>query len=101
MARRIYLHIGVMKSATSYLRGLCEQNREQLAAAGVYWCPDDLRYQAVRDLLGKARGTPNVEKDWAHLLEGLRGHPGDALLSNELLTGMGARQVRRVVRALP
>jgi hypothetical protein len=90
-----------MKSATSYLQGLCEQNREQLAAAGIYWCPEDLRYQAVKDVLGKPRRTPNAAKGWDRVVEDLRGHPGDALLSNELLAGLGIRQVRRLVGALP
>ncbi len=101
MARRIYLHIGVMKSATSYLQALCEENREQLAAAGMYWCPEDLRYQAVRDVLGKPRRNPTDDKGWDRVVEALDGHPGDALLSNELLAGMGIRQIRRLVRALP
>jgi hypothetical protein len=101
MARRIYLHIGVMKSATSYLQSLCEQNRERLAAAGFYWCPEDLRYQAVKDVLGRPRRNPNEAKGWDRVVEDLRRHPGDALLSNELLAGLGGRQARRLVTALP
>lgn len=101
MARRIYLHIGVMKSATSYLQGLCELNRERLATAGIFWCPDELRYRAVRDILGKSRAAPDGEKDWAHLVEAMRRHPGGVLLSNELLAGLGGHQVRRLVQALP
>jgi hypothetical protein len=100
MARRIVLHIGVMKSATSYLQALCEENREQLAGMGIYWCPEDLRYQGVRALLdrpGRA-GEPNSSD---RVLEAIGEHSGVALLSNELLAGLGRPQVRRLLSALP
>lgn len=101
MARRVYLHIGVMKSATSYLQGLCEQNSERLAAAGILWCPDHLRYQAVREAVGKSRGGPDERRHWVDLAERMRRHRGDVLLSNELLAGWRLPQIRRLVGALP
>lgn len=101
MARRIFLHIGVMKSATSYLQGLCEQNQEQLAEAGLFWCPGELRYQAVKEVLGRTPATGHPVVGWTPLVRQLRRHAGDALISNELLAGLGGGGARRLVRALP
>ena len=99
MARRIHLHIGLMKSATSYLQALCELNADRLAAGGLLWCPSDLRYQPIRDLLGREPSGPRV--NWSMLADLLHRHDGDALLSNELLAALGARQAGRLVAALP
>jgi hypothetical protein len=100
MARRIVLHIGVMKSATSYLQALCEENREQLAEMGIYWCPEDLRYQGVRALLDRP-GRAAEPNTWGQVRQAIFEHPGDALLSNELLAGLGRPHVRRLLSALP
>jgi hypothetical protein len=100
MARRIVLHIGVMKSATSYLQALCEQNRQRLAELGIYWCPDDLRYQSVRALLDRP-GRASEPNSSDQMLQAIGEHPGETLLSNELLAGLGRPQVRRLLSALP
>ena len=37
MARRVFLHIGTMKSATTYIQDLCDVNQEALLDAGLFW----------------------------------------------------------------
>jgi hypothetical protein len=101
MARRVYLHIGVMKSATSYLQTLCEMNRERLGTEGLLWFPEEIRYQAVKDLLGRGRDTRHAVNAWSVLTQECRHHRGDALLSDELLAALGGHQVKRLVSALP
>jgi hypothetical protein len=98
MARRVYLHIGVMKSATSHLQGLCEQNRERLAGFGLLWCPDELRYAAVKDGLRRLAEPAREGAGWPVLVDLIRRHPGDVLLSNELLAGLPTPQIKRLVR---
>src|SRR6476620_8712407 len=99
MTGRVLLHIGVMKSATSYLQGVCEANREALADKGLLWVGEELRYPAVRDLLG--RGERRHEGgQWAVLARLMARHPGEVLLSNELIAAFGPRQVGKVVEAL-
>lgn len=99
MARRVYLHIGLMKTATSYIGQLCELNRDRLAAARVLWPVGDLRYQAVRDLFGRPVET-DVPGAWRALKRQLREHQGDVIICNELLAAMDDRRVRRLVGAL-
>lgn len=100
MARRVFLHIGVMKSATSSLQRLCEQNQDQLAAAGLFWCPDEVRYQVVKDGLGKTDEPAAPGEGWSGLIERIQQHQGDVLLSNELLAGLGISQIKRLLRGL-
>ena len=99
MARRVFLHVGTMKSATSYLQGLCELNGEALRDAGVWWPGVDDNYSAVRDFF-VTRREPGDEGAWQALADGVRAFDGDALVSNELLARRGTRRARQLVEAL-
>jgi hypothetical protein len=99
MARRVYLHIGLMKTATSYIGQLCELNRDRLAAARVLWPAGDLRYQAIRDLFGRAAET-DAPGAWRALNRQLREQQGDVIICNELLAAVDDRRVRRLVGVL-
>jgi len=101
MARRLHLHIGVMKSATSYLQTLLDRNRARLDEHGLYWAPWDIRYDAVSHLVRRGHDTETGRILLEELVSGLRAHDGDALLSNELLAGLGDRQIAKLVRRLP
>jgi hypothetical protein len=98
MARRLYLHIGTPKSATTYLQELCGQHAQDLAAAGILWPTVD-RYAAVRDLLGNHQGTQDADA-WSDLVKQVQGHRGDVVFSNEVLVALDSRQIGRLVRAL-
>lgn len=97
MARRVYLHIGTMKSATTYLQHWGDLNREALAEAGVLWPELGLPFAAVNDLLGKTGARRPSEGAWAELDAQLREHAGDAVVSNELLAALGPRRIMRLV----
>lgn len=100
MARRIHLHIGTMKSGTTYLQQLCTEHRERLLESGVLW-PISARYQAVRDLFGWPwEGDPSPS-EWRALTKEMRQHPGDVILSNELISLLSDRRLERLVKALP
>lgn len=98
MARRVYLHIGTMKSATTYLQQLCEVNTEKLATAGMLWPKEDLRYQAIRDLFKRPPGGVDFTGAWRTVAKEIRRHDGDVLISNELLAAVTAAHVRRLVK---
>jgi hypothetical protein len=100
MGRRVYLHIGTMKSATSYLAQLCELNSEHLLAANLLWPSNGLRYHAIRDFFGREVKDQDFTGCWQVLLAKTREYPGDVLLSNEMLAALTVRQVRRLCRAL-
>ncbi|MEJ7630368.1 MAG: hypothetical protein WKF54_12325 [Nocardioidaceae bacterium] len=101
MGRRVFLHIGTMKSATSYLQALCELNIDRLAEAGLFWCPQDVRYEAVKDLVRRAPRDGRATGSWSGLAERIHRHAGDVLLSNEMLAALNSRQISRLVRAFP
>lgn len=100
MARRVYLHIGAMKSATTYLQDLCDLNADDLADAGIFWSEAKANFLATDDLLGTSRERPGLEGAWATLDEQVRVHPGDALISNELLSLRPRHKVGELVDAL-
>lgn len=99
MARRVYLHIGTMKSATSYLQQLCALNAAHLADAGVLWPAGDLRSEAVKDLFGWRAVDADFTGAWQRLAREIRRHDGDVVVSYELLAGVDRAHVRRVVKA--
>lgn len=101
MARRVYLHIGLMKSGTTYLQELCELNRDVLADSGVLWPTSSggIRYRAVRELLGRTAKRPDDSASWHLLARQVRQHPGDVVLSNELLAALGVRNIKRLTNA--
>jgi hypothetical protein len=100
MARRVFLHVGVMKSATSYLQDLCDANRDRLLAQGVLWTRSGDNFLATDDLLGTRRERPGLEGAWRRLADQVEAHAGDALISNELLAPINARKRSRLVQAL-
>lgn len=99
MARRVYLHIGTMKSATSYLQELCALNADHLAAAGMLWPAGDLRSEAVKDLFDWRAVDADFTGAWGRLARAMRRHDGDVLISYELLAGVSGAHVRRLVKA--
>ncbi len=100
MAQRVHLHIGTMKSATTYLQDLCELHLDHLAEAGVLWPAGLVRYAGIRAFYGRADDQTDPPAAWRTLLQQIRGHPGDVVLSNELLAGLEAQRVGRLVEAL-
>lgn len=100
MGRRAYLHIGTMKSATSYLGQLCELNNEYLSEHGLYWPMEGLRYTAVRDFFGRQVREVDFTGCWRQLVREMAGFHGDVLLSNEMLAPLTLRQIKRLTRAL-
>src|SRR4051794_21053436 len=100
MAGRVYLHIGTMKSATSYLAQLCELNSEHLRDFNLYWPMKGLRYCAIRDFFGREVKMQDFTGSWQVLASQAREFPGDLLLSNEMLAALTVGQVKRLCRAL-
>ncbi|MDP9317541.1 MAG: hypothetical protein M3O94_00405 [Actinomycetota bacterium] len=98
MARRLYLHIGTPKSATTYLQDLCGHNAHVLAAAGILWPLGD-RYAPIRDLLGTREAAEDAGA-WSDLSDQVRRHHGDVVFSNEVLVALDVRQIGRLVTAV-
>jgi hypothetical protein len=104
--RRLYLHVGLSKSGTTYLQRALWASREDLAARGVLYpgaTPDDQRH-AAWDLLGRRlRGSdqPHLPGSWDRLVADIRRWEGEAVvLSEEFLVHARPRHVRRIQRDL-
>ena len=97
MAQRLVLHVGTMKSGTSYLQELLFAEHDRLAAAGVLAPgPADRPNQAVLQVISGRQGG----EAWDRLTDAVRRHPGDAVLSSELLAPVGDKAAQRVLDGL-
>lgn len=104
MARRVVLHVGSMKSGTSYLQGLMMSNRDLLAERGLRLPGRVWRDQVsgVADVLGRTRVARAPEDGaWRRLVDELADWPGAGLISMEFLGPIGVKKVERVVSSFP
>lgn len=105
---RIYLHIGAMKTGTTYLQKLMAGNREALAGAGCL-VPDRTwgeQTRAARDALGFTPRDPVVraqmDGSWRRVVEEMLDHQGQAaIFSMEFLSFADAARASRVLDSFP
>ncbi|MCL2541063.1 MAG: hypothetical protein FWE71_01220 [Nocardioidaceae bacterium] len=95
MVRRVVLHVGTMKSGTSFLQTLLFEQKAHLAEAGVLvpgaaW---GAQASAVRAILGPPRGRGA----WDSLTEEIAEHHGDAVVSMEFLGPINDKAADRVL----
>ena len=103
----VFLHIGAMKTGTTFLQNLMHKNKDHLAAAG-YLLPGKRwvhQVRAVRDVLGGGLGYPAPGPDsageWAALARQMLEHRGRAsILSMEFLSLANPGRARRVLSSL-
>ena len=105
--RRIFLHIGAIKTGTTYIQSVLRENRELLVEEGVLFPGRRWRDQvrAVEDVLrlnkkqdGRPAPTP---RPWPGLVEEIRSFGGDtAVVSMEWLSYANPAQVRSIVSSL-
>ena len=100
MADRLVLHVGLMKSGTTFIQGRCNANRERLAAQGVLFPgPNWVRQvRAVQDFIE----APHVERGtWADMRAEIDAHPGTAIVSMEFLGPVRPMRIQKMVEAFP
>lgn len=99
MATRVILHIGLMKSGTTFIQRRLEANPDLLAAQkicfpGQIWTD---QVWAVGEYFGFERSLPPEPGAWPRLLEEVRAHPGTALISMEFLGPVIRPNIERFV----
>ena len=103
MARRVFLHIGVPKSGTTFLQTSMWRNRPALQAQGFLY-PGRERmdhYHASREVRGVSPARMGEYAGvWDRLVERLGAWEGDGLISHEFLSMASPKQARAAVRAL-
>jgi hypothetical protein len=104
VARRVVLHVGSMKSGTSFLQGLLMANRALLAERGLLlpgrrW-QDQVR--GVAQVLEHRRViVPPEEGAWQSLVDEIAAWDGTGLISMEFLGAAGPKKIERVVASFP
>jgi hypothetical protein len=103
---RAYVHIGLPKTATSYLQTILWGNRDALHARGVVVPGSERRDHlwASREVRGEYdRKEPPARHRtaWARLLDELERSEGTGLLSHEFFAAASAAQAEEMIAALP
>jgi hypothetical protein len=96
MAVRVILHVGLMKTATTYLQRTFNDNVDALAAADIRWPGSRLCFDAVADRFGRPVGAGT----WSQLVDEIAMHTGTVLISNELLSIRRQGRARAIVAEL-
>lgn len=100
MSRRIVLHIGTMKSATTHVQALCDVNRAALAKQGIWWPTSSRCFAATKQLMKRAKREEENVGAWHALAREMDATDDTVLLSNELLFGCDDASRRRVANAM-
>jgi hypothetical protein len=105
MARRVYFHIGLPKTGTTYLQTLMWNNHDELARQGILLPGESSRQHlwasgAVREDPNLERRSPAAPLAWDRLTEEINGWDGTAVVSHEFFAAASTEQVRRAFSAL-
>ena len=105
MAARVFFHIGLPKTGTTYLQSILWANREQLAAGGMLLPGLDRRDHlwascVVRGDPKVGRRHPRAETAWERLVSDVAAWPGDAVISHEFFCSASAEQAAAAVSEL-
>jgi hypothetical protein len=105
MARRVFLHLGLPKTGTSYLQTILWSHREELRAAGLLVPGRGRRDHlwaslVVRDDPRLARRHAKAPESWSVLLRESAEWGGDVVISHEFFCSASREQARRAIGAL-
>jgi hypothetical protein len=105
MARRVFLHIGLPKTGTSYLQTILWSHRPQLREAGLLVPGRERRDHLWSSLI--VRGDPRVRRRtaraadaWSRVLRDIAAWDGDAVVSHEFFCSASEEQAARTVADL-
>jgi hypothetical protein len=104
MAKRVLLHVGAMKSGTSFIQARLLANQDALARQGVLFPGRTWRDQvlAVSDVLEHRREGPvSKEGRWQRLLDEATAWTGTVVVSMEFLGPAKPQNIRKVVESFP
>jgi hypothetical protein len=105
VARRVYLHLGLPKTATTYLQTILWASRDHLRADGLLLPGEERRdhlwaSRVVREDPNLAKQPERHRTSWARLREELASWEGDGLVSHEFFAAATARQAARAIAEL-
>ena len=105
MVERVFVHIGLPKTATSYLQTIVWANREQLRARGVVVPGEERRdhlwaSRTVREEPHQERAPQRQRTAWSRVCAELGSAQGTGLISHEFFAAASAAQATAMVTAL-
>lgn len=107
MPRRVFLHVGVPKSGTTYLQSRLHANRRELRRHGVHYPHGPLgeprlHYWAALDVTGTDHGVDprRVRGAWDRVVRQARRARGDVVVSHEVLARATPEQAGRALADL-
>ncbi|ABL80969.1 MULTISPECIES: hypothetical protein [unclassified Nocardioides] len=105
MAERLVLHVGTMKSGTTFLQNVVANNREALREQGVSFLGRKWREQikAAQDAIERGgKGQPELSPDgpWARTVREVEAWPGTALFSVEFFGARKPSKIEQIVGSL-
>jgi hypothetical protein len=101
----VYIHVGLPKTATTYIQTRLWANRDRLSSQGLRYLgnvPND-HFLAAVDLTGRRFAGHPIEQSAGAmdaLLDDLAGWDGRALISHEMLAGLGPAKIERLLNLL-
>jgi hypothetical protein len=103
VARRVWLHVGLPKTGTSFLQGVLWSNKAAVKRHGLL-VPASMQhhYRASLYVRGVWRERPAAEAiaaDWEHLLDLVHRADGDVLISHELFAPATVEQARYAIES--
>ena len=106
MVERVFVHIGLPKTATSYLQTILWSNRDRLRACGVVVPGEERRdhlwaSRTVRDDPAQGRAPERHRTAFARLCDELASADGTGLVSHEFFAACSPEQAAGMVAALP
>jgi hypothetical protein len=90
--RDVFLHIGTMKSGTSYLQAVLKRNKTALERAGIF-VPDRM-VAAAADALGNPgrRRTMETRGEWSRVVSEIAAWRGDRVVASHEFLGAATRK---------
>lgn len=106
MADRVLLHVGAMKSGTTFLQNVVSANRGPLRDQGVSFVGRKWRDQikAAQDAIENGGGKqPELAPDgpWARIVREVEAWPGTALFSVEFFGARRVSKIKQIVGSFP
>ncbi|MBA2574820.1 MAG: hypothetical protein H0V02_08565 [Nocardioidaceae bacterium] len=106
MSRRVYIHVGLPKTGTSYVQRALWRNKDRLAEHAIALPGETQQFQrrGVWDLMGRrleGGDQPLIPGSWQTLVDDIHdGADETAILSEEFLVHARPAQARKIVRDL-
>ena len=105
MVDRVFVHIGLPKTATSYLQTIVWSNRDRLRERGIVVPGAERRdhlwsSRTVREQPSHRRASEYQQQAWSRVREELASSTGTGLISHEFFAAASAAQAQAMVAAL-